>query len=47
MGFNDIFMNVWLSSTWELQTDLSLKEDASTAKPLYPFMETFSRKKIS
>ena len=35
------------SSTWELQTDLSLKEDASTAKPLYPFMETFSRKKIS
>ena len=26
-------MNVWLSSTCQLQTDLILKEDASAVKP--------------
>ena len=34
MGFNDISMNMWLNSTCELQTDLILKDDASTAKSL-------------
>ena len=54
-----ISMSLWLSSTRELQTDLILKEDASTTKPcahpdspnlfwkFYPFLETFSRKRLS
>ena len=51
-------MNVWLSSTCELQTDFILKENASTAKsrahprlpkPLLKIlpMEVFSRKNLS
>ena len=32
MRFNDISMNVRLNSTCELQTDLILKEDVSTAQ---------------
>ena len=54
MRFNNISMNVWLSSTCELQTDLIiLKEDTSTAKPrakpllkILP-MENFLRKNFS
>ena len=53
MRFNNISMNVWLSSTCELQTDIILKEDASTAKPrakpllkILP-MENFSPKIFS
>ena len=59
MGFNDISMNMWLNSTCELQTDLILKDDASTAKSLthprlpnpllkiLPIDRNFSWKKLS
>ena len=32
MKFKNVSINVWLISTYELQTDLILKEDMSTAK---------------